>query len=128
MADRYEKEIPVRTVRREGGAPWKGKYDICILGAGISGPSGALEAAALGKKVVLVDGLPALGGQAVNSIIGTFCGLYSGGPPAKRWQLTHGIADDILKDLGAKGALHTNVGAVTNVVYYDELALSRWVE
>ncbi len=126
MADRYEKEIPVRTVRREGGAPWKGKYDICILGAGISGTSAALEAAALGRKVVLVDGLPALGGQAVNSIIGTFCGLFSNGP--SRFQLTHGIADGILKDLGAKGALHHNVGPMTTVVYYDEVALARWVE
>src|SRR3954447_3310227 len=128
MADRYEKEIPVRTVRREGGAPWKGKYDICILGAGISGPSGALEAAALGKKVVLVDGLPALGGQAVNSIIGSFCRLYSNGPQAQRLQLTHGIADGILTDLGAQGALHHKVGPMTTVVYYDEVALARWVE
>src|SRR3954465_4469928 len=128
MADRYEKEIPVRTVRREGGAPWKGKYDICILGAGISGTSAALEAAALGRKVVLIDGLPALGGQAVNSIIGSFCGLYSNGPAAQRWQLTHGIADAILKDLGAIGAVHHNQGAMTTVVYYDEVALARWME
>ena len=33
----------------------------------------------LGRKVALVDGLPALGGQAVNSIIGTFCGLFANG-------------------------------------------------
>ena len=53
----------------------------------------------------------------------TFCGLYSNGP--NRVQLTHGIADAILKDLGAKGALHHNVGPMTTVVYYDEVALSR---
>ena len=97
-----------------------------MLGAGIAGTSAALEAAALGRKVVLVDGLPSLGGQAVNSIIGTFCGLFSNGP--KRFQLTHGIADGILKDLGAKGALHHNVGPMTTVVYYDEVALGRWIE
>ncbi len=126
MADRYEKEIPLRTVRRQKKSDWKGKYDICVLGAGIAGTSAALTAAALGKKVVLVDGLPALGGQAVNSIIGTFCGLFSNGP--KRFQLTHGIADGILEDLGAQGALHHNVGPMTTVVYYDEVALARWVE
>jgi hypothetical protein len=70
--------------------------------------------------------LPALGGQAVNSIIGTFCGLFSNGP--NRFQLTHGIADGILKDLGAAGALHHNVGPMTTVVYYEEVALARWIE
>lgn len=125
--DRYEKEIPVRTVRRSAdAASWKVNGDLCVLGAGIAGTSAALEAAALGRKVILVDGLPALGGQAVNSIIGTFCGLYSNGP--NRVQLTHGIADGILRDLGAKGALHHNVGPMTTVVYYDEVALARWVE
>jgi hypothetical protein len=127
--DRYEKEIPVRTVRRSGNSPIsKVQADICVLGAGIAGTSAALEAAALGRRVVLVDGLPALGGQAVNSIIGTFCGLYSNGPAASRVQLTHGIADPILADLGAKGALHHNLGPMTTVVYYDEVALARWVE
>jgi hypothetical protein len=124
--DRYEKEIPVRTVRRAAGAAWQESADICVLGAGIAGTSAALEAAALGRKVLLVDGLPALGGQAVNSIIGTFCGLYSNGP--ERVQLTHGIADRILSELGAQGALHHNVGPMTTVVYYDEVALARWVE
>ena len=126
MADRYENEIPIRTVRRTAAKPWKAQGDVCVLGAGISGISAALEAAALGKKVVLVDGLPALGGQAVNSIIGTFCGLFSNGP--QRYQLTHGIADAILKDLGAAGALHHNVGPMTTVVYYEEVALARWIE
>jgi len=126
VADKYEKEIPIRTVRREKNSSWNLKTDICVLGAGISGISAALEAAALGRKVVLVDGLPALGGQAVNSIIGTFCGLFSNGP--NRFQLTHGIADGILKDLGAKGALHHNVGPMTTVVYYEEVALARWIE
>lgn len=125
--DRYEKEIPVRTLRRSSGGPaTKVEADVCVLGAGIAGTSAALEAAALGRRVILVDGLPALGGQAVNSIIGTFCGLYSNGP--NRVQLTHGIADRILRDLGARGALHHNVGPMTTVVYYDEVALARWVE
>jgi hypothetical protein len=126
VADKYEKEIPIRTVRRQTNPAWEAKGDVCVLGAGISGISAALEAAALGKKVILVDGLPALGGQAVNSIIGTFCGLFSNGP--NRFQLTHGIADGILEDLGAKGALHHNVGPMTTVVYYEEVALARWIE
>ncbi|HUZ75837.1 MAG TPA: FAD-dependent oxidoreductase [Stellaceae bacterium] len=101
------------------------EVEICVLGAGIAGVSAALEAARLGRKVALVDALPALGGQAVNSIIGTFCGLFANGAQGR--QLTHGIADDILRDLGAADALHYRRGPMTVVVMYDEVALSRWV-
>ncbi|MGE0653024.1 MAG: FAD-dependent oxidoreductase [Alphaproteobacteria bacterium] len=102
--------------------------DTCVLGAGIAGVSAALEAAQLGHRVVLADSLPALGGQAVNSIIGTFCGLFANGYDGK--QITHGIADGILRDLGAQGALHILRGGPSNtkVVMYDEIALSRWIE
>jgi hypothetical protein len=117
----------IRTVKRGADIPtWKIDADICITGAGISGISAALEAAALGRKVVLIDGMPMLGGQAVGSIIGTFCGLFSNGPD--RFQVTRGIADGILKDLGASGDLHHSVGPLTTVVYYDEVALGRWIE
>jgi len=102
--------------------------DICVVGAGIAGISAALEAAMLSRKVALVDGLPALGGQAVNSIIGTFCGLFANGTHGH--QLTHGIADGILRDLGAQDALYYRRGGPSNttVVMYDEVALSRWIE
>ncbi len=128
MVDNSPVSTGTRIVRREiAGSSWRVEADICIVGAGISGISAALEAARLGRKVVLVDGLPALGGQAVNSIIATFCGLYSNG--ANGYQFTHGIADDILRDLGKlAGALHYQRRPLTTVVYYDEIALSRWVE
>lgn len=116
----------IRTVRRDNAPQAQRlKADICIAGAGISGVSAALEAARLGKRVVLFDALPMLGGQAVGSIIGTFCGLFSNGP--NRRQLTHGIADGILSDLGASGDLHHKVGPLTTVVYYDEVVLGRWI-
>jgi flavin-dependent dehydrogenase len=122
-------EVPTgtRIVRRNTApASTTVEVDICVLGAGISGVSAALEAAQLGRRVALIDGLPALGGQAVNSIIGTFCGLFANG--AHGIQVTHGIADDILRELGQQGALHYRHGPVTTVVMYDEVALSRWVE
>ena len=119
--------LPIRVrVRSKDAAVAQVGADICVVGAGISGISAAVEAARLGRNVLLVDGLPSLGGQAVNSIIGTFCGLYSNGPNAR--QLTHGIADDILRDLGAQGAARPMRGPMTITVYYDEVALSRWVE
>ncbi|WP_163264684.1 FAD-dependent oxidoreductase [Chelativorans alearense] len=102
------------------------EVDLCVVGAGISGTTTALEAARLGMKVAIVDAFPALGGQAVNSIIGTFCGLYSNGTHGYRF--TYGVVDDMLAALGAEGAVHYRHGPMTTVVHYNEIALSRWVE
>ena len=100
--------------------------DICVVGSGASGISAAIEAARAGLKVILVDGLPTLGGQAVNSIIGMFCGLYTPGPNGT--QLTHGIADEILHDLGAVDDVKVIAGGVMKVALYNEVALGRWFE
>jgi hypothetical protein len=116
-----------RIVRRNGAtSPREYSADICVVGAGISGVSAGIEAARLGRRVILVDGLPALGGQAVNSIIGMIVGLF-GNPPQSK-QLTHGIADDILRDLAATGDLHVVLGGVSLNALYNEVALGRWVE
>ncbi|WP_206922469.1 FAD-dependent oxidoreductase [Alicyclobacillus suci] len=115
-----------RVVTREASIRQDVRADICVVGSGISGVSAAVEAARLGLRVVLVDGFPALGGQAVHSIIGTFCGLFHHGE--HRYQFTHGIADDILSDLGKAGALHYRHGPSYTTVMYDEIALSRWIE
>src|SRR3954447_6105402 len=94
-----EIKTATRIVRRESSGPREVSADICVVGAGSAGISAALEAAALGRRVVLVDGLHALGGQAVNSVIGTFCGFFSNGYSG--YQTVHGIADGILHNLGA---------------------------
>ena len=117
--------IPTRTVRRGARTTQVVDADICVLGAGISGVSAALEAAKLGRKVVLADGAPAIGGQAVGSIIGTIIGLYSHGP--KPFQLTHGVADELLGELGAEGSLSRSHGS-TVMFQYDEVRLARWME
>ncbi|MBY6154394.1 FAD-dependent oxidoreductase [Vannielia litorea] len=119
---------PATTVVRHNGETLHRELevDLCVIGAGISGTTTALEAAKLGKKVAIVDGLPALGGQAVNSIIGTFCGLYQNGTHGHRY--TFGIADDMLAYLEANDACYYRHGPMTTVVHYNEVALSRWVE
>lgn len=120
--------VSTRILRRPASnAPVALEGDLCVLGAGIGGVSAALEAARLGARVVLVDGAPTLGGQSVGAEIGTFCGLYGNGPDPV--QVTHGIADDILGDLGAAGALHfiTN-RRNTIIVQYRIEALARWIE
>ncbi|MDB6047116.1 MAG: FAD-dependent oxidoreductase [Gammaproteobacteria bacterium] len=118
--------IPTRTTRRNGERTLTTvKADLCVLGAGISGVSAALEAAKLGRKVVIVDGAPALGGQAIGSIIGTLIGLYTHGPQA--YQITHGIADDLIRDLTAEGSL-LRMHRSTVTFQYDEVRLGRWME
>jgi 2-polyprenyl-6-methoxyphenol hydroxylase-like FAD-dependent oxidoreductase len=99
--------------------------DVCVVGAGIAGMSAAIESARLGRDVVLVDGLPMLGGQMVNSLIGLFCGVFGNGPEYR--QLTHGIFDDIFTDLDATGDLHFK-RSHTMTVQFDEVALGRWLE
>jgi len=101
--------------------------DICVVGAGISGVAAALEAARLGKTVVIVDAAPALGGQAIGSIIGTIIGLYTHGP--QPYQITHLVADDLIRDLDAEGSLYRRKSMTNTVTFlYDEVRLGRWME
>jgi hypothetical protein len=121
-------EISLRTIRRPAvRAARTITADICVLGSGIAGVSAALEAAKLGRSVALVDSAPALGGQAIGSIIGTIIGLYSHGP--EPFQITHGIADDLIADLTAEGSLHRRVSMTGTITFqYDEVRLARWIE
>ncbi|ROS44598.1 FAD-dependent oxidoreductase [Amycolatopsis thermoflava] len=119
-------ELKVHTVRKPPGpATHHVTADVCVVGAGIAGLSAAVESARLGRSVVLVDALPVLGGQMVNSLIGLFCGVFGNAPGYR--QLTHGIFDDIFRDLEATGDLFYN-RRHTMTVGYDEVALGRWVE
>ncbi|MGH3391915.1 MAG: FAD-dependent oxidoreductase, partial [Actinomadura sp.] len=68
-------QLKVDTVTKPTGrASHQISGDVCVVGAGVAGASAAIESARLGRRVVLVDALPVLGGQMVNSLIGLFCG------------------------------------------------------
>ena len=83
-------ELNLHTLRRaQGTGPTVRAVDLCVVGAGIAGVSAAIEAAQLGRRVVLVDALPTLGGQMVNSLIGLFCGIFGNAP--ERRQLVTGL-------------------------------------
>lgn len=119
-------ELKVETVTKPRSAPrHEVRADVCVVGAGVAGSSAAIESARLGRDVVLVDALPVLGGQMVNSLIGLFCGVFGNAPGYR--QLTHGIFDDIFRDLGRSGDLHFN-RSHTTTVNYDEVVLGRWLE
>jgi hypothetical protein len=117
-----------RLVRRPSySEPQVLQADICVLGAGIAGVSAALEAARRGRRVVLADAAPALGGQAIGSIIGTIIGLYTHG--AEPYQITHGIADELIADLTAEGSISRRVSMTGTITFqYDEVRLARWIE
>ena len=117
-----------RVVRRPSqSAPRIVTADICVVGAGIAGISAALEAARLGRRVVIVDAAPSLGGQAIGSIIGTIIGLFTHGPAP--YQITRGIADDLIADLTAEGSLHRRTSMTGTITFqYDEVRLARWIE
>jgi 2-polyprenyl-6-methoxyphenol hydroxylase-like FAD-dependent oxidoreductase len=121
-------ESTARIVRRPPRAtPRIVTGDICVVGAGIAGTSAALEAARLGRRVVIVDAAPTLGGQAIGSIVGTIIGLYTHGPTP--YQITHGIADDLIADLTAEGSLHRRNSMTGTITFqYDEVRLARWIE
>ena len=120
--------MTTRTVRRPPrSAPNTLSADLCVIGAGIAGVSAALEAARLGRSVIIVDAAPSLGGQAIGSIIGTIIGLYTHGP--QPYQITHGIADDLIADLTAEGSIHRRVSMTGTITFqYDEVRLARWIE
>lgn len=50
--------------------------DIVVVGGGMAGFAAAMAAAQQGKKVVLLEKLNQLGGNAINSNAGTICGAY----------------------------------------------------
>ncbi len=115
------------TSRSPTAAPRVVEVDLCVLGAGVAGVSAAIEAARLGRRVVLCDAAPSLGGQAVGSIIGSFCGMFSNGP--KPYLVTHGIAAEILAHLEERQAVDYLHGRRrTTIALYDETVLSRWIE
>ena len=120
--------MPLRTIRRPARSEATTvTADICVLGAGMAGISAALEAATLGRRVVIVDAAPALGGQAVGAIVGTIIGLYTHGPTP--YQLTHGVADDLIADLTEEGSIHRRESMTGTITFqYDEVRLARWVE
>ncbi|MEQ9812832.1 MAG: FAD-dependent oxidoreductase [Azospirillaceae bacterium] len=119
--------MDLREYRREGEpAPQELKADICVVGSGAAGTSAALEAARLGRTVVLLEAAPTLGGQAVGSLVGTLCGFYSNGP--RPYPVTYGLAGESVAAMEATGTQRWRPARNTVITIYDDQALQRWVE
>ena len=85
--------------------------DICVVGAGAAGVMAALTAAKLGKRTVLLDAMPTVGGQLVSTLLRSFvewrCS-FEDFPRAVRKKLLQEVADSGPRqgfDIGALGPL-----------------------
>ncbi|WP_416899663.1 MAG: FAD-dependent oxidoreductase [Minwuia sp.] len=113
-------------VRRAPGSTREIEADLCVVGSGAAGLSAALEARALGLDVVIADASPQLGGQAVESAIGTICGLYANGLSPHR--VTYGAMDEMLAALTANGDATARRARNTLILDYSINAWMRWAE
>lgn len=119
-------DLVVHTVTKPADHPAERlDADILVVGAGIAGLSAAIQARRLGRDVVLVDALPVLGGQCVNSMIGLFCGIYGNAPDYR--QLTYGIFGELFEAMEKTNDIYYR-RTHTQTVVYDEVALGRWFE
>ena len=69
-------------------------YDVAVVGGGTSGVAAAIGASDAGKKVVLIERNPYLGGQATNCNVPAFCGFCTSGE--KAYQVVKGVGQEVL--------------------------------
>ena len=119
-----------RTVRRTSDDAEVFEADLCVVGAGISGVACAATAARLGRRVILADSVPWIGGQAVGVPIGTIAGLYSCGAAERQTLLSPLFAEELLDHLLVRQAawLMYSQRARTLIVVYDDAELERLFE
>lgn len=92
-------------------------YDVVVIGGGSSGCSAAIAAGRDGKRVLLVERLPFLGGTST-AVLDTFYGYYT--PGERSIKVVGGIADDVTVGLEALGPVlrrPNSFGAGTGVTY-----------
>lgn len=100
--------------------------DVCVVGSGAAGIMAALTSARLGRRTLLLEAAPQLGGQLVGTLLGTICGLYTSGPAPQR--VTFGPVDEMLRALDEQGGLVARRALDTVVLQYDEALSGRWAE
>lgn len=122
MVNSYQVNTRTRIITKTNDLVEKIEAGICVVGSGISGISAAMKAAKLGCKVVLVEGMPVLGGLSGNAAMSLFCGFFTTGDAPK--QITYGMASEFFKDLKESGRLYF----APPIAVYDEVALARWYE
>ena len=87
-------ETPVREKRALRGQPMA--TDVAIIGGGLAGVCAAITAARAGRKVVLVQDRPVLGGNASSEVRLWILGATSHMGNNNRWAREGGVIDELL--------------------------------
>lgn len=103
-----------------------GTFDIVVVGSGSAGSAAAIAAGRAGRRVLLVEKLPFLGGVST-SVLDTFYGFYT--PGSRPTKVVGGVADDVvaaLRTLGPVVERPNTYGAGTGVTYHAEHLKVVW--
>lgn len=76
------------------------KYDVAVVGGGMSGIAAAIGSAACGIKTVLIERSPYFGGIGTHGGVSALCGIYSGN---KAVQVVGGVAQKLIDYLVKRG-------------------------
>lgn len=76
-------------------------YDVVVVGGGSAGIGAAIGAAKAGKKVLLIDRNPYLGGQATNCSLPAYCGFFTQADPFE--QAVGGVGQQVLEKMSNLG-------------------------
>ena len=76
-------------------------YDIVVVGAGSAGIGAAIGAEKSGKKVLLIERNPYLGGQATNCSLPSYCGFFTQAEPFE--QAVGGVGQQVLEKMASLG-------------------------
>lgn len=77
------------------------KYEVVVVGGGSAGIAAAVGASQAGKKVLLLERNPYLGGQATNCSLPAYCGFFTQADPFE--QAVGGVGQQVLEKMGQLG-------------------------
>ena len=105
---------------QQGRTPILEDKEVVVVGGGPGGLAAAINAQRNGVETILIERYGFLGGLATNSLIGTFCGLYTieGG---KKLQVIAGFAQEFVERLMSRGGASAPYEPLKNliVISYD---------
>jgi hypothetical protein len=103
--------------------------DILIVGGGVSGFAAAIAATFENKKVILLDKNKMIGGDSVNTNVGTICGAYvrSAQPPQiVGYKFSESFFHSLLRECEFAKPVHHNEGLY--IIPYEYSALKKVYE
>ena len=109
-----------------GDLPLLGAVDVCVVGGGSAGSAAAIAAARSGASVLVLDGLPFLGGTGA-AVLDTIYGIWT--PGASPRKVVGGVVDDVVGELRRLGRVlerPNTYGAGTGITYLADHLKVAW--